>query len=578
MGALTAVLRLALRDLRRRRAEALLLLIALAATTTTLTVGLTVGGAADHPWARTRAATAAPDAVATAVRPGDLAALAHAPGVTEAAGPYPTVSVDDLRVRGIRVAAAVEGRDTAAGPIDRPAVTAGGWVRRGRVVVERAFARALNVRPGDELTIAGRRLRVAGVAVTAARAPYPSSTPGLVWATRADLRRLGRPVTSRVMPIRLADPSAAPAFAAAHENVRSWQDTGAYATAELHLVNQALLTGTWALALLAVACVALLAGGRLADQTRRVGLLKAVGATPRLVAIVLLAEHLLVALAAAAAGLLTGWAAAPALARPSAGLLAAGRPDLTLGSAAIVVAVALAVTGAATLVPAIRGARTSTVRALTGPARSPRRSPRLIALSARLPVPMLLGLRLAVRRPRRAALALGSLAITAAMVVSALALHGDIARKDAQATGIMFVPGAPNPVTEQVNRVVIVLTCALLALAAVNAVLIAWATSLDSRRPTALARALGATPGQVAAGLSAAQLLPALPAGALAIPLGLAVYVGARAAGGASGGGAIPYAWLPAVIPGTLLAVALLTAVPIRVAGRRPVAEILRAE
>jgi putative ABC transport system permease protein len=380
------------------------------------------------------------------------------------------------------------------------------------------------------------------------------------------------------MPIRLADPSTAPAFAAAHRNVRSWQDMGAYATAELHLVNQALLTGTWALALLAVACVAVLVGGRLADQTRRVGLLKAVGATPRLVAVVLLAEHLLVALAAAAVGLVAGWAAAPALARPSTGLLATGRPDLTPGSAVIVVAVALAVTGTATLVPAVRGARTSTIRALAGPARAPRRSPRLVALSARLPVPLLLGVRLAVRRPRRAVLALVSLAITGAMVVSAIALNGDITRKDARTTGIMFVPGAPNPVTEQVDHVVFVITFALLALAAVNAVLIAWATSLDSRRPTALARALGATPGQVTAGLSAAQLFPAALAGALAIPLGVAVYAGARVAGGASGGGAIPYAWLPAVIPGTLVAVALLTALPVRMAARRPVAEVLRAE
>ncbi|WP_433174327.1 FtsX-like permease family protein [Actinoallomurus sp. CA-150999] len=578
MSTLTVVIRLALRDLRRRRAEAFLLLIALAATTTTLALGLTVGGSADRPWDRTRAATAGPDAVATAPRSADLAALAHAPGVTGTAGPYPSVSVEDLRVRNVRVAAAVQGRDTVTGPIDRPQVTAGGWVRHGGVVVERAFAHALNVRPGDEITIAGRRLHVAGIAVTAARVPYPSATPGLVWTTRADVKSLGRPVTSQVMPIRLADPAAAPAFAAAHRNVRSWQDMGAYATAELHLVDRALLTGTWALALLAVACVAVLVGGRLADQNRRVGLLKAVGATPRMVAFVLLAEHLLVAVAAAAVGLVAGWAAAPALARPSAGLLDAGRPDLTPGSAAIVVVVALAVTGAATLVPAIRGARTSTVRALSGPARMPRRSPRLIALSARLPVPLLLGVRLAVRRPRRAVLALISLAITAAMVVAAIAMHGDIARKDARTTGIMFVPGVPNPVTEQVDQVVLALTVALLALAAVNAVLIAWATSLDSRRPTALARALGATPGQVTAGLSAAQLLPAAVAGTFGIPLGLAVYVAARMAGGASGGGAIPYAWLPAVIPGTIVVVALLTALPVRMAGRRPVAEVLRTE
>ncbi|GAA4607723.1 hypothetical protein GCM10023195_29640 [Actinoallomurus liliacearum] len=578
MSVLVLVARLALRDLRRRRAEALILLIALTATTTTLALGRTVGGAADRPWERTRAATAGPDAVATAERVADLAALAHAPGVAASAGPYAMVSVDDLRVRDIRVAAVVQGRDTAGGPVDRPRVTAGTWARRGGVVVERAFATALKVRPGDELTIAGRRLTVTGIAVTAGRVPYPSSTPGLVWATRADLRRLGRPVTSQVMPLRLANPAAAPAFAAAHRGVRTWQDMGSYATAELHLVDQALMTGTWALALLAVACVTVLVGGRLADQTRRVGLLKAVGATPRTVAAGLLAEYVVLAVAASAVGVIAGWAAAPLLARPSAGLIGGGRPGLTFGTVALVLAVAVVVTGAATVVPAVRGTRMSTVRALSGRARPPRRSARLIRLSARLPVPLLLGLRLAARRPRRAALALTSLAVTAAMVVAAIALHGDIARKDARTTGLMFVPGAENPVTRQVNQVVITMTLALLVLAAVNAVLIAWAGSIDARRPSALARALGATPRQVTAGLSAAQLFPAALAGALGIPLGLVVYAGARAAAGAPGGEAIPYAWLPAVIPGTIAAVALITALPARLAGRRPVAEALRAE
>ena len=207
MGVLSLVARLALRDLRRRRAQALLLLIAIAATTTTLTLGLVVRGVAERPWDRTRAATAGPDAVATASGAGGLAALAHAPGVTGTAGPYPVVAVDDLRVRNLRVAASVQGRDADPGPVDRPQVTAGTWVRPGGVVVERAFAGALRVRPGEAIVLAGHRLRVAGVAITAARVPYPSATPGLVWTTRADLRRLGRPVTGQVLPLRLADPA-----------------------------------------------------------------------------------------------------------------------------------------------------------------------------------------------------------------------------------------------------------------------------------------------------------------------------------------------------------------------------------
>jgi putative ABC transport system permease protein len=60
------------------------------------------------------------------------------------------------------------------------------------------------------------------------------------------------------------------------------------------------------LGLLAAASVAVLVGGRMAEQARRVGLLKAVGGTPGLVAAVLLAENLFLALIAAAAGLAAG--------------------------------------------------------------------------------------------------------------------------------------------------------------------------------------------------------------------------------------------------------------------------------
>ena len=151
-----------------------------------------------------------------------------------------------------------------------------------------------------------------------------------------------------------------------------------------------------------MASVAVLVGGRMADQTRRVGLLKAVGGTPRLVAVVLLAEYLVLALLAAAAGLAVGRLAAPLLTDPGAGLLGrAGAPSLTLATAAQVTAVALGVAVIATLVPAVRAARTSTVHALADAARPPRRTPWLIAISARLPVPLLLGLRVAARRPRR---------------------------------------------------------------------------------------------------------------------------------------------------------------------------------
>ena len=90
-------------------------------------------------------------------------------------------------------------------------------------------------------------------------------------------------------------------------------------------------------------------------------------------------------------------------------------------------AVALAVAVAATLVPAIRASRTSTVLALADAARPPRRTAWLIAVSARLPVPLLLGLRVAARRPRRAVLAIVSIAITVSGIVAALSAHAELA-------------------------------------------------------------------------------------------------------------------------------------------------------
>ena len=67
-------------------------------------------------------------------------------------------------------------------------------------------------------------------------------------------------------------------------------------------------------------------------------------------------------------------------------------------------------------------------------------------------------------------------------------------------------------------------TAALVILAAVNIIVITWTTALETRRPLAIARTLGATLGQVTAGISLAQLLPALPAASTGIPAGIGLY------------------------------------------------------
>jgi putative ABC transport system permease protein len=593
MGRILLICRLAARDLRRRPAEAVLLMLVIAAAATALTMGLALHGVTtSQSYGRTRAVTAGPDVVATNVSasgiPG-LTAAARAPGVIGRSGPYPVASAV-LRVNGITAGVEAEGRDLAPASIDRPKVTQGSWVRDGEVVVERSFADALGIRAGDRVSLNGRPFRVAGIAVTAASPPYPETgymphnpasgnDPGLIWLTRAGARSLATSAQplSYTLNLKLADPALASAFLNAHITFAaggtSWQqirDQDIKMVANQRLV---LLIGSWLLGLLAVASVAVLVGGRMADQTRRVGLLKAVGSTPGLVAAVLLAEYVVLALIAAAGGLVAGSLAAPLLTSPSffAGLVGTpGTPPLTMATAEVVVAVALAVAVLATLVPAIRAARTSTVRALADSSRPPRRRAWLIAFSARVPVPLLLGLRLAARRPRRVVLSAASIAITVTTIVAVLIYRAGNIQQPPGASAALNTPQA-----DPVGQVMLVLTVMLVTLAAVNAIFITQAAVLDARRPSALSRALGASPRQVSAGLSAAQLLPTLPGAILGIPLGVALF--AAVSNGQPP--AIPPAWqLLAVVLGTLLVIAALTAIPARTGARRPVAEILQAE
>jgi ABC-type lipoprotein release transport system permease subunit len=409
------------------------------------------------------------------------------------------------------------------------------------VVVEAAFANALDVRVGDPVTLDGRSFEVVGVAVTAAMPPYPEATcwgvpcmvgaipdelavpqgilhdPGLVWLTQADVRSLTPDSDSLayVMNLKLAEPAEAQAFVDANPpasvdapRLESWEDILEEATELARDAQIVLVFGAWLLGLLAVASVSVLVGGRMADQTRRVGLLKAVGGTPSLVAAVLLAEYVLVAIVAAAAGLAVGSLTAPLLTESSAGLIgSAGTPPITMSTVGLVTAVALGVAVVATFVPAVRAARTSTVHALADSARPPRRTGWLIAISARLPVPLLLALRVAARRPRRVVLGVVSIAITVSGIVVALVANAEL-------TTQRLAGWYDDAQVELLSQVLLVVMVILLSLAAVNAIFITWATVLDNRHSSALARALGATPREVSSALAAAQVLPAL-AGAI---------------------------------------------------------------
>jgi ABC-type lipoprotein release transport system permease subunit len=614
MGRLLLVSRLAVKDFRHRPAQAMLLLLAIAVGAATLTLGLSLRGTTNNPYARTRAATNGPDVVATispsgsgapgpatTTNPSDtsgtegsgqpdaaaLMPLANAPGAVAHSGPFP-VTWTLLRKGQTTGSAEVEGRSSTPSSVDQPKLLQGTWVQPGGVVVEAGFASTLGLHVGDRLNLGGTSFRVVGTAVTAAIPAYPNTcakaegciltnavahtNPGLVWATQADAMHIAGPFgpDAYYLNLKLKDPATAPAFADRYNAntsptapfVLTWQQIRDGDAQTLAKVREILLTGSWLLALLAIASVTILVGGRMVEQKRRVGLLKAVGGTPRFVAAVLLLEHALVGVCAAGLGLLVGWLAAPLIDSPGAGLLgASSAPSLDGATVALALALALGVAIVATLVPAIRAARQSTVAALNDSARSPRRREAMIKLSAHLPASLLLGTRLAARRPRRLLLSVFSIAVTASGLVAVMIVH-------ATAASLSLGPG--------VVQATIIISVMLVVLAAVNATFIAWTTVLDARHPAALARALGATPQQITTGLSVAQLLPALFGALLGIPGGIAIYDAPKNGPGPT---TLPSALsLVALLVGTLLVIAVLIAVPTRIGARRPVADVLQAE
>jgi putative ABC transport system permease protein len=627
MGRLVLVCRLAARDVRHHLAQAVLVVVAIAAAVAALTMGLAMNGVTtQHPYAATRAATKGPDVVAYLTSASQAKKLADASGVARYSGPFPVASAT-IRFDGRLADAFAEGRSTAPAAVDQPLLTAGSWVRPGGVVLERTFADALGVTVGDRVSLNGKSFAVAGIAVTAAQSPYPNlcngtlvaSTPaaskfsdacatsfnipllslpggrklsssddvGQVWMTEPDaigLTSTANPLTTYALNLKLSNPADAPAFV--YDRVApafgqpgtptfsNWEGLGSE-DAKLVQDGQGVLEpGALLLALLAIASVAVLVGRRLSEYARRVGLLKAVGGTPSVVAATFLVENLMLALFAAVVGLVVGWLVSPLITQPGAALVGtAGAPTLSLSIVAEVVGLAIVVALAATLLPAIRAARSSTVAALNDVARPPRRRGTVIRISTWLPVSALFGLRLAARRPRRALLSAANVAVTVAGIVTVLAFHADVSTKLSTASALT-AGGLSNPVINRDEQMLTVITVMLVALAVLNALFTTWATVLDARRASALMQALGARARQVSSGLVIAQVLAALPGAILGIPLGLLLF---KAAVKGSNGLPAPL-WLIATVVGTLVVMAALTIVPARIGARRPVAEVLQAE
>ena len=548
MGACRLVLGLAWRNVRHRPVQALLLLLALSLSTTAITLALALYEISDSSWDRVSRATNGFHVSASAdtrdmspaqrerVR-AELAGLGDTPGVVAVGGPWRSAQVD-AEINGAPLRLRVQVRDTDSAAVDQPLVTAGHWLDdREGVVLEDGLAEAARLQPGDTITVAGQRVPVRGAALTVSAGPYPTDQPAWVWISPATAAGLGAALDGGgyVLDLRLADPDQAGSFAVTHPAVYetdTWQESKSESATDLQ--DLAGVFGILAafVVVLTIGTAVILVAGRMAAQTRQVGTLKAVGATPGQVTCVLLVEYLAVAFLATAVGLVAGTLLTPPLARLSRVLSVYGAqtPPITWPRAAIAVAVTTAVVVLATVRPALRGVRRSTLRSLGSSTRAPRRSGRLMRAITRLPLPLAvrLGLRSANRRRGRFLANTLGLTVGITLIITALALRTGVDTFRQQGLSL----NDPDPISraasianqDRMSTLGFTVAAFLIALALINAAVAAAFSAHDHARNHAIMRTVGTTPGQTATAFLVANLTACLIACALGIPFGIVFY------------------------------------------------------
>jgi putative ABC transport system permease protein len=580
------LVKLAFAGIRSRLLASALTILLSGAAAATIVLALEVGGTARDPWQRTFEAANGAHVLVNVPTQADAHVIATLPGVVERDEPVPGAlasfayggETDRLRLAGLRSRAHV----------NAPVRTAGAAPPADGMVLERSFADALGLRVGSTLQLAGAdgpvEFPVVGIAISPSQARYPRSNPGLAWVTRSTLERI-EPDRSRwtwTQPLRLTDPAAASAFAARAEAslppatafVDTWQSQRAEALRDAQPIQIILTAYTIVLLIVVFAVVAILIGARATAQHREIGLLKAVGLTPRQVTAVFALESAALGLTAVAIGFTAGALLAPALAAPTAETVL-GSPTTAASPWHLLVAgcpVLLVLLGSARSATR-RSTRFTVLQAIESGAAAPASRSRLARAMTRapLPVPLALGLKDLLARRHRAVRLGGAIAVTGAAIVFALSMQASL---DAQP------PGEVSDVTDELPVLVFTLDAVLLVITVTTLVAIALLSVRERIRDYGVLKTIGVTPTQIVASLVSAHAALALLAAVLSIPLGIALYRAVYAvAGGDSAELVIAPWWSLALVPiGTLLIVAAATSLPARLATRIPTADALRYE
>jgi putative ABC transport system permease protein len=581
------LLRLAVLAARRRPSASLLVAAAVGAAAFTAQLGLAVSATAAAPWDRTFAATHGAHVMVRARGPIDVEEIRSAPGVAEVGAVRP-VAFARLAARGLHYAVLAEGIATGSTRVDHPLVVAGTWDVEDGVVLERSFARVIGVQVGDRLAFIGehRPITVTGIAVTATQGAFPETQPGVAFVSRAVARRLAAPggPHDQILPLRLSNPAAAPAFAAMLMRdhalmAEPWQETRVAAMADSRRDRVVLLVFSGLMILAAGAVVVTLTNSRVLSELERLATMRALGFSPNAVAGLVAMEQTLVALAGAAVGLLLAGLAAPLVVARSAALLGSSPrrlPDVLALAAVVVPALLVALCAFLTARPVARRAVVAMRLAIR-----PRRGGRGAILQSPLPPAAAVGAHLTLARRGRLVSLCCSLLVTVATVVAALGMEATLRATPALAPLPPAIRGTVVVATSgdgDLRRLVYTLTLPLLALCLANVIATLLLTIAERRRGIGVLRATGFTPAQIAGGISFGYAIAAAGSALVALPAGVLLFRGAYSAtNGSTLGLRDPSALtLAAVIPCAAAAVGLVALAAARRATRAAPALSLR--
>jgi putative ABC transport system permease protein len=353
-----------------------------------------------------------------------LAPIVADPRVVESTHPYRFLPEVTLRTAD-GDDANVDLRAVAAGDLPSvavPRLRAGRWAAGpDEAVVDRALALDLGIGLGDDIRVGNagdvRHLTVVGVAVDLIDCFFPQCDPVPVWVDPAALAGVDPSTLGVQQFLRIADPDAVDAFVtdvlARGVGTMDWRDTRADTLGTQGFFS-AFLAGFAVFIMIAAAVVVAGAiSARVVARRRDLGLLKAVGFTPRQVTATIMVTYATLAAVAAAVGWVAGGVLSGPLQLKIAQVLGHTGATFPLRSLVEALAVVEVIVALATFLPAWRTGHLSTTTALSPVAERGLHRSLLSSAARRLgagPV-SLLAIRSAIGRRTRAALTVTAITI-----------------------------------------------------------------------------------------------------------------------------------------------------------------------